>query len=359
MGYRILASLEIASWEIARYVCENNLLTADLHFEKEDVLLPLFGEHDCNLRQLEALTSVSIAARGSYVHFSGPQLQVQIAQQALTHLHKDLEQKGGALSPEDVEAAYRFSQHHLTQGAQHREIEPFSLTFPTSQKKVVTARSPNQSTYMQAMMTHHLVFGVGPAGSGKTYLAVAMGVFKLLKGEVDRLILSRPAVEAGERLGFLPGDLKDKVDPYLRPLYDALYHVLPAEMVAKKIQQGIIEIAPLAYMRGRTLSNAYVILDEAQNTTPVQMKMLLTRMGEKSWMVITGDLSQVDLPKSTLSGLQDALDLVQDISDIVVARLYHTDIMRHPLVSKIVQAYDAQKKKETPPTQPQEVQVDP
>ena len=329
---------------------EHKTLTTDLHLEDDSLLLELFGQQDCNLHQLENLAGVSIVARGGYVRFSGPDLGIKLAQAAFLHLYEAL-QKEGKLSAKDVETAYRFASHGIsaTIKTEGQPPQPFTFVLPTPQKKNVTARSPNQSLYVQELLAKHMVFAVGPAGSGKTYLAVAVGVFKLLKGEVDRLILSRPAVEAGERLGFLPGDLKDKVDPYLRPLYDALYHVLSAEVVTKKIQQGIIEIAPLAYMRGRTLSNAYVILDEAQNTTPVQMKMLLTRMGEKSWMVITGDLSQVDLPKGMLSGLQDALDLVKAIPDIGVVRLQETDIMRHPLVAQIVHAYEAQKKTTTPP----------
>jgi phosphate starvation-inducible PhoH-like protein len=190
------------------------------------------------------------------------------------------------------------------------------------------------------LLRYELVFGLGPAGTGKTYLAVAVAVSMLLSGQVDRIILSRPAVEAGERLGFLPGDMRDKVDPYLRPLYDALYDMLPGEQVVKRLESGEIEVAPLAFMRGRTLANAFVILDEAQNTTPVQMKMFLTRMGEGTRMVITGDLTQVDLPPGARSGLRDALDTVEGVAGIAVCRFDKRDVVRHPLVARIVDAYD-------------------
>ena len=194
-------------------------------------------------------------------------------------------------------------------------------------------------------MKNELVFGLGPAGTGKTYLAVALAVSMMLEGKIDKIILSRPAVEAGENLGFLPGDLKDKVDPYLRPLYDALYEMLPAEQVDKKLALGEIEIAPLAFMRGRTLSNAFVILDEAQNTTPMQMKMFLTRLGENSRMVVNGDLSQVDLPRGTISGLRDSLDTLKDIPNISSVRFSAADVVRHGLVAKIVKAYEEKSKK--------------
>ncbi len=200
--------------------------------------------------------------------------------------------------------------------------------------------------FHQEMMKNELVFGLGPAGTGKTYLAVALAVSMMLEGRIDKIILSRPAVEAGENLGFLPGDLKEKVDPYLRPLYDALYEMLPAEQVDKKIAIGEIEIAPLAFMRGRTLSNAFVILDEAQNTTPMQMKMFLTRLGENSRMVVNGDLSQVDLPRGTISGLRDALETLKDTPSISSVRFNATDVVRHGLVAKIVKAYEEKSKKE-------------
>ncbi len=213
-------------------------------------------------------------------------------------------------------------------------------TFRT-RKRHIAPRTPAQATYLKAMRENEMVFGIGPAGTGKTYLAVAAAVQMLMAGRVDRIILSRPAVEAGERLGFLPGDLREKVDPYLRPLYDALNDMLPGEQVMKRIANGEIEIAPLAFMRGRTLAHAFVILDEAQNTTPAQMKMFLTRLGESSRMAVTGDLTQVDLPPGMRSGLLDAVETLEDIPGIAMVRFTDVDVVRHSLVAAIVRAYDA------------------
>jgi phosphate starvation-inducible PhoH-like protein len=210
-----------------------------------------------------------------------------------------------------------------------------------TRRKRIGPRSPTQAEYIAALGESEMVFGVGPAGTGKTYLAVAQAVSLLIAGRVDRIVLSRPAVEAGERLGFLPGDLKEKVDPYLRPLYDALYDLLPAEQVAKHIETGTIEIAPLAFMRGRTLAHSFVILDEAQNTTVMQMRMALTRMGEASRMVITGDTSQIDLKPGDKSGLVDALEILDGTEGIRVVRFTDRDVVRHPLVARIVRAYEA------------------
>jgi phosphate starvation-inducible PhoH-like protein len=214
------------------------------------------------------------------------------------------------------------------------------LTIQTKKRRI-SPRSKRQKDYVEAMLDHELVFGIGPAGTGKTYLAVAMAVQSLIQGQVDRIVLSRPAVEAGERLGFLPGDLKDKVDPYLRPLYDALHDTLPGDVVIKRMESGEIEVAPLAFMRGRTLAHAFVILDEAQNTTAMQMKMFLTRLGEGSRMVVTGDLTQVDLPDGTKSGLRDALETIADVKGVATIKFDQRDVVRHALVTKIVQAYDA------------------
>jgi phosphate starvation-inducible PhoH-like protein len=197
-----------------------------------------------------------------------------------------------------------------------------------------------QAAYVRALHSHEMVFGLGPAGTGKTFLAVAVGVSMLLEGLVERIILSRPAVEAGERLGYLPGDLRDKIDPYLRPLYDALHHMLPSDQVVRRLESGEIEVAPVAFMRGRTLTSAFVIVDEAQNTSPVQMKMLLTRLGENSRMVVTGDLSQVDLPRGEVSGLADALEMLDGVPEVEVVHFSDADVVRHALVTRIVQAYD-------------------
>src|SRR6185312_5110111 len=213
-----------------------------------------------------------------------------------------------------------------------------------TRKRRISARSANQAAYIRALRQHELVFGLGPAGTGKTYLAVATAVDMMMSGAVERIVLSRPAVEAGERLGFLPGDLREKVDPYLRPLYDALHDMLPGEQVMKRLNSGEIEVAPLAFMRGRTLANAFVILDEAQNTTPVQMKMFLTRLGEDARMAVTGDLSQIDLPRGTRSGLADALETLTGVEGIGTVRFTEADVVRHPLVARIVKAYDARER---------------
>src|SRR6202012_6057886 len=254
---------------------------------------------------------------------------------ALDRLYGQLSE-GQEVGPADIDAALRFEQEPDPEG----EV-PVIVT----RKRHVQARTPTQAAYMRAMEKNQLVFGLGPAGTGKTYLAVAQAVSMMLKGEVDRIILSRPAVEAGERLGFLPGDMKDKVDPYLRPLYDALNDMLPGDQVAKRLAAGDIEVAPLAFMRGRTLAHAFVILDEAQNTTPMQMKMFLTRLGEHSRMVITGDLTQVDLPSGMPSGLRDALTILDGVEGIGKVTFTDKDVVRHELVARIVRAYAARDKK--------------
>ena len=250
--------------------------------------------------------------------------------------------KGQTIGEQEVKAAVRIC------GGKGSADEKQSLSeiVLKTKKRYIYPRSATQAKYITEMMQNELVFGLGPAGTGKTYLAVALAVSMMLEGAVDKIILSRPAVEAGENLGFLPGDLKDKVDPYLRPLYDALYEMLPAEQVDKKLALGEIEIAPLAYMRGRTLSNAFIILDEAQNTTPMQMKMFLTRLGENSRMVVNGDLSQVDLPRGIISGLKDAIDTLKGVGNIGSVTFSASDVVRHGLVAKIVKAYEERSKKE-------------
>ena len=248
---------------------------------------------------------------------------------------------GQPVDPGEVDAALRMADagDHGPAGD-----EPTIKT----RKKRISPRSPTQRRYIEAMQRSELVLGLGPAGTGKTYLAVCFAVEMLITGRVDRLVLSRPAVEAGERLGFLPGDMREKVDPYLRPLYDALYDALPADQVMKKLETGEIEIAPLAFMRGRTLANAFVILDEAQNTTPIQMKMFLTRLGENSRMVVTGDLSQVDLPKGVTSGLRDAADTLDGLDSVSFVHFTERDVVRHPLVARIVGAYERRARAEDP-----------
>jgi phosphate starvation-inducible PhoH-like protein len=303
----------------------------------DNLLLPLlFGERDQNLERVERRLGVSVVSRGNRIAISGPPGAADVARTAITALYDRLK-RGLEVDNAAVDAALRLAseQGERDGGSLWREDAMIR-----TRKRQITARSPAQAVYIKALQEMELVFGLGPAGTGKSYLAVAAAVDALMTGAVERIILSRPAVEAGERLGFLPGDLREKVDPYLRPLYDALYDMLPGEQVAKRLGSGEIEIAPLAFMRGRTLSNAYVILDEAQNTTPVQMKMFLTRLGENSRMAVTGDLSQVDLPKGAKSGLTDALDTLRNVSGIAIVRFSEADVVRHPLVGRIVEAYD-------------------
>ena len=305
-----------------------------LQFNDNTLLPLLLGDHDRHLVKLEQGLGVRLSCRGNRVAIAGDPLRVEAAQGALTGLWRRLE-RGESVSASDVEAAIRMAE------AENDPRLPLAdLPAIRTRRGAVAPRSPGQAAYMDMLQAHEMVFGIGPAGTGKTYLAVAQGVAMLLAGRVDRIVLSRPAVEAGERLGFLPGDLKEKVDPYLRPLYDALNDMMPGEQVVRRLANGEIEVAPLAFMRGRTLAHAFVILDEAQNTTPVQMKMFLTRMGEGTRMVITGDLSQVDLPAGTRSGLRDALDTLEGVTGIGVAHFDKRDVVRHPLVARIVDAYD-------------------
>ncbi|HSR71245.1 MAG TPA: PhoH family protein [Kiloniellales bacterium] len=309
-----------------------------VQFDDNSLLPALFGEHDQHLARLETQLGVQLAARGNRVAISGPPDAVRAADTALRALYERLE-KGLDVGNGEVDAVVRMSRQ-AAGGGSVADIHSEELTIRT-RKRQVTARSPNQAAYIRALRSHELIFSTGPAGTGKTYLAVAMAVSLMMDGKVDRIILSRPAVEAGERLGFLPGDLREKVDPYLRPLYDALYDMLPAEQVMSRLANGEIEVAPLAFMRGRTLSNAFVILDEAQNTTPVQMKMFLTRLGENSRMAVTGDLSQVDLPKGQPSGLREAVDLLSGMDEVAFVQFTNADVLRHPLVTRIVRAYEA------------------
>ncbi|MBU6496999.1 MAG: PhoH family protein [Rhodospirillales bacterium] len=288
--------------------------------------------------RVEQGLGVRLSCRGNRVAIAGDAARVEAAQQALEGLYRRLEQ-GRAVSASDVDAAIRMSEiddPRLPQG----KLALADLPAIQTKRGAVGPRSPGQATYMEMLGRQEMVFGIGPAGTGKTYLAVAQAVAMLLAGRVDRIVLSRPAVEAGERLGFLPGDLKEKVDPYLRPLYDALHDMMPGEQVIRRMGTGEIEVAPLAFMRGRTLAHSFVILDEAQNTTSVQMKMFLTRMGEGTRMVIAGDLSQVDLPAGTRSGLRDALETLEGVAGIGVCRFDKRDVVRHPLVARIVDAYD-------------------
>ncbi len=305
-----------------------------LHF-RDNMLLPLLlGEHDRNLARIEQVLGVRVSCRGNRVAITGETGRVEAAQAALEGLWTRLE-RGESVGRAEVEAAIR-----LADADADPRLPLSDLPAIRTRRGAVGPRSAGQAAYMEMLAAHEMVFAVGPAGTGKTYLAVAQAVAMLQSGRVDRIVLSRPAVEAGERLGFLPGDMKDKVDPYLRPLYDALHEMMPAEQVIRRLGNGEIEVAPLAFMRGRTLAHAYVILDEAQNTTPVQMKMFLTRMGEGTRMVITGDLTQVDLPGGIASGLRDAMETLKDVEGIGVMQLDKRDVVRHKLVARIVEAYD-------------------
>jgi phosphate starvation-inducible PhoH-like protein len=302
-------------------------------FDDNTLLQMLFGPHNEHLERIEQKLGISLVSCGNKVSISGPPERVDEAIAVLDRLYARL-QRGVPVGLPEIDGALRMADE---QAADRLVI--------VTRKRHIEPRSPHQADYIRAMESHDLVLGLGPAGTGKTYLAVARAVAMMIKGEVDRIILSRPAVEAGERLGFLPGDLRDKVDPYLRPLYDALHDMLPGDQVAKKLAAGDIEVAPLAFMRGRTLANSFIILDEAQNTSPVQMKMALTRLGEHSRMVVTGDLSQIDLPPGTRSGLQDALDILEGMVDVGVVRFTDRDVVRHGLVTRIVRAYDARDRK--------------
>ena len=304
----------------------------------DNALLPLLlGDHDRHLARLELGLGVRLACRGNRVSISGDPARVEAAQSALGGLWERL-RGGKGVASADVDAAIRMTN---ARAADPDPRLPLSdLPAIRTRRGSVGPRSPGQSRYIDMLASHEMVFGIGPAGTGKTYLAVAQAVAMLMAGRVERIVLSRPAVEAGERLGFLPGDMKEKVDPYLRPLYDALGDMMPGDQVTRRIATGEIEVAPLAFMRGRTLAHAFVILDEAQNTTPAQMKMFLTRMGEGTRMVVTGDLSQVDLPAGTRSGLRDALDTLEGVQGIGVNRFDVRDVVRHPLVARIVDAYE-------------------
>jgi phosphate starvation-inducible PhoH-like protein len=304
-------------------------------FDNNALLAVLYGNHDRNLVRIEQLTNAQLSARGNQLAITGTPDDAGVAQKAIASLYERLK-RGLSIESADIDAAVRFARS----GPEGGDAESIR-----TRKRTIQARTPGQRGYLAALRERDMVFALGPAGSGKTYLAVAMGVSLLLAGKVERIVLSRPAVEAGERLGFLPGDMKEKIDPYLRPLYDALHDMIPAEQIAHRMESGEIEIAPLAFMRGRTLAHCYVILDEAQNTTPMQMRMFLTRLGEGSRMVITGDPSQTDLPNNQKSGLNDAVETLADVEGVRFVRLTSQDVVRHDLVTRIVDAYDARDKK--------------
>ena len=309
-----------------------------MDFDDNSLLTALFGEHDRFIARIEQKLGVSMTARGNRLSIEGEAWRQKATQAVLNELYDRLK-KGLDVGLGEVDGAVRMAEARVTEQNQPISIADGAAQIRT-RRRVISPRSPTQATYVRALNSHELVFGLGPAGTGKTFIAVAVGVSMLLEGLVERIILSRPAVEAGEHLGYLPGDLREKIDPYLRPLYDALHHMLPADQVHRRLESGEIEVAPVAFMRGRTLTNAFVIVDEAQNTSPVQMKMLLTRLGENSRMVVTGDLSQIDLQRGEVSGLSDAVDMLRDVPEVEIVHFTHVDVVRHMLVTRIVQAYD-------------------
>jgi phosphate starvation-inducible PhoH-like protein len=315
----------------------------EVTFDKPQLLPQLFGEYDSNILALEERLGVYIHARGQRVVIEGSAEAVAHAREVLTELQARVI-RGETIDTGLIEAVIAMSDEPTFAGIMRADPEgsgpPPSVMIRT-RKKTIVPRSVAQTHYMRDLVSNDLIFALGPAGTGKTYLAVAQAVAQLITGNVQRLILSRPAVEAGERLGFLPGDMKEKVDPYLRPIYDALYDCLPAEQVERRIASGEIEIAPIAFMRGRTLADAFVILDEAQNTTPAQMKMFLTRFGQNSRMVVCGDPNQTDLPGGpNASGLNDAVRRLEGLEGIAISRFNAGDVVRHPLVGRIVYAYE-------------------
>ncbi len=317
----------------------------ELVFDDNALLPELFGANNENLNRIERALGVTISAMGNQVTVAGSADATQQAQEAFDALWDRLE-KDLPVSDSDVDAAIRIASSTVDRDTKKMAMAAFTdkPRKVVTQRKHISPRSTTQAAYLTAIDKYAMVFGIGPAGTGKTYLAVAAGVQLLTEGKVEKMIFSRPAVEAGEHLGFLPGDMQEKIDPYLRPIYDALYDMLPQDQVVRMMAAKQIEIAPLAFMRGRTLTDAYVVLDEAQNTTAMQMKMFLTRMGERSKMVINGDITQTDLPYSQTSGLQEAERLLRPVKDIAFVEFTAADVVRHPLVGKIIQAYDADKR---------------
>lgn len=312
----------------------------EVQFDEPTLLGALFGQFDSNLVQVENRLGVYIAARGNKIQIEGPEDAVARARETIVGMYKQLEQ-GRELDSGAIEALISMSAEPTLEGIITGDGGKTPPIMIRTRKKTIVPRSATQVEYMRALTKNDVIFALGPAGTGKTYIAVAQAVSQLMTGSVQRLILSRPAVEAGEKLGFLPGDMKDKVDPYLRPLYDALYDCMPPEQVERRLASGEIEIAPIAFMRGRTLGDAFVILDEAQNTTREQMKMFLTRFGQNSRMVVCGDPKQIDLPGGQrMSGLADAVDKLEGVEGIAVTRFTAADVVRHPIVGRIVEAYE-------------------
>ena len=332
-----------------------------LEFDDNQVLPLLYGHHNSNLAHIEQELDVRLDSFGNIIQIRGSHDNIAIAKATLEALYQRLSKASSKRVSSAKMSSGRVSEAtktmvsdalRLAQSVNPHAMRRFisNADAITSWKKSVSAKSETQQDYLRAIDAEDVIFGIGPAGTGKTYLAVTKAVEALKTRAVERIILSRPAVEAGERLGFLPGDMKEKVDPYLRPLYDALYDLMPMDKMERMLASGAIEIAPLAFMRGRTLSQAFVIIDEAQNTTPIQMKMVLSRLGDHAKMVITGDLGQVDLPQYQLSGqvsgLADAVALLEGVEGVAITRFTRTDIVRHPVVARILSAYDARDKKD-------------
>ena len=313
--------------------------SAQLTFEDNSLAQALFGQQGQHLRIISRALGVKLQVRGNQITLNGPDSSLALAQRVLSELY-DLLQANYPVHPQDVQYAIKIIQEK--ENASVKDIF-LDTVFISAMKRRISPKSLNQKRYLEAMRTHDIVFGVGPAGTGKTYLAMAMAVAALLNQEFIRIVLARPAVEAGEKLGFLPGDLYEKVNPYLRPLYDALHDMMDFEKASRLVQRGVIEVAPLAFMRGRTLNDSFVILDEAQNTTSEQMMMFLTRLGFGAKAVITGDVTQIDLPAGVTSGLVEARDLLENVEGIAFVHFTERDVVRHPLVQDIIRAYESRR----------------
>ena len=337
----LILNNKIESLDVLNYKIKKEEILLEL--PSNSLIAVLVGHHSINLVKLEKLLDVNINLFGNQFNISGNSENINKAKLIISNVYHKLSLKKSDISEFDFsnfKTELRMIQGMSSNPKLNRKIDQNEdLKFETW-KKTIIPKSFGQKKYFEALNNFELVFGLGPAGTGKSYLAVAKGIHMLKKGLIEKIILTRPAVEAGERLGFLPGDMKEKIDPYLRPIYDALYEMMPADRVEKKILSGEIEIAPLAFMRGRTFTNSFVIVDEAQNTTSIQMKMVLTRIGEGSRMVINGDLSQVDLPIGQISGLQESKKILSKIRDIEIIYLDANDVIRHPIVTKIIKAYD-------------------
>ncbi|MGE4314418.1 MAG: PhoH family protein [Pseudobdellovibrionaceae bacterium] len=317
--------------------------TSALELPDNRLALTVYGEHNSHLQHIEQMLDVTIADRGNRLAIKGESEAVELAEAVLNDLIEKARKSKTGLELQDVTASLRFIKTDSLKKGPHKMADHYEDEKMPSiklSKKELSARTPNQAAYIKALKKHDMIFGLGPAGTGKTYLAVGMAVHLYEQGQVERMIFCRPAVEAGEKLGFLPGDMREKIDPYLSPIYDALYDFLGREKTEKLMERNDIEIAPLAFMRGRTLSEACVVLDEAQNTTSAQMKMFLSRMGEGSKMIITGDPHQVDLLENQISGLKEAATILRDINEVSFIEFNHDDVVRHSLVSKILKAYD-------------------